>query len=79
MKLNNLSITSISAGTSLFFSLLLASPNASAMHITETTCTNSCVMVRNSDTGAYSIQDCCGGMVRTVFLPHTQPEAPKDP
>ncbi|NVK11187.1 MAG: hypothetical protein HWD83_04215 [Gammaproteobacteria bacterium] len=48
-----------------------------AFHISETTCTNSCVITQEN--GVITIRDCCGGQVRTVFFPHLNEEAPSDP
>lgn len=70
--------TSICSIALIFMCFFGMNSQANAMHISETKCTNSCVVVTNSETGTTSIQDCCGGRVITTFLPHTTPEFPNE-
>jgi hypothetical protein len=69
--------SSICSITLIFMCFFGINSQANAMHISETKCTTSCVVVTNSETGITSIEDCCGGRVTTTFLPHPAPEAPR--
>lgn len=44
-------------------SFLFAVFSAHAFHISETRCSNSCVVVYDSSTDTTTIKDCCGGTV----------------
>lgn len=79
MKLRKTMKNCLSFGIYLIFMLFIGiSKQANAVHISETTCTNSCVVVTNIQTGTTSIEDCCGGRVTTKFLPHPAPEPPNN-
>lgn len=47
-------------------SFLFVTLSARTFHISETRCSNSCVVVYGSSTGTTTIKDCCGGTVRVV-------------
>ena len=73
----NLKLIISSMATIIILVASLSPLPVKALHISTTTCSNSCVTTTNTETGVVSIQDCCGGYVTTVRYPH--PIIPKAP
>lgn len=65
MKISSLALTSASIFTIL--AALSMAPKAIAGHIITTSCTNSCVTIINTTTGIITVQDCCGGRIRSTI------------